>query len=340
MSDGAVTIRDVAREARVSVGTASMALAGHGAVKEQTRALVRDAARRLDYHRCVAAATLASRSHRRAGAVDHAPVAYLYWMPEGWHPEKHYEIGIEAARKRLDELGYGFIGHNLAAEADPAALARVLYSRGARGAILGAVHGPVMDCGFDWTLFPVVACERFSRLWHGHVVRAVHQTMAGFLAGRFLEMGCRRIAYCAGTHRPPREDDLAASGGAWSAVQYSQARVSFHLFPGTIKEIEAKKRFVRRIRPDAVIGFSAGDAVLAEACGLPASRFACLRLAPGAEVGQGPAGFVEPYEELAGHAVDLLDQQIRFRRPSVVACPVQIVVRPRFHPGPARESAG
>lgn len=61
-----VTIRDVAREAGVSVTTVSRALNGYDDVAEMTRARIHDIARRLDYHPNMAARSLQAS---KAGAI-------------------------------------------------------------------------------------------------------------------------------------------------------------------------------------------------------------------------------------------------------------------------------
>jgi Transcriptional regulators len=69
MGRQAVTIRDVAREANVSVATVSRALNGHTNVAEPVRQLVFEVARRLRYSPHAAARSLSSRSTQTIGVV-------------------------------------------------------------------------------------------------------------------------------------------------------------------------------------------------------------------------------------------------------------------------------
>jgi LacI family transcriptional regulator len=64
-----VTIRDVAREAKVSVATVSRALNGHSNVAEPVRRLVHEVAQRLRYSPHAAARSLSSRSTQTIGVV-------------------------------------------------------------------------------------------------------------------------------------------------------------------------------------------------------------------------------------------------------------------------------
>jgi len=69
MGRDAVTIRDVAREAGVSVATVSRALNGHSNVAEPVRRLVHEVAQRLRYSPHGAARSLSSRSTQTLGVV-------------------------------------------------------------------------------------------------------------------------------------------------------------------------------------------------------------------------------------------------------------------------------
>ncbi|WP_313317530.1 LacI family DNA-binding transcriptional regulator [Stenotrophomonas sp.] len=69
MAKSAITIKDVAREANVSVATVSRALNGHDNVAEPVRKLVREVAKRLRYTPHAAARSLSSRSTQTLGVV-------------------------------------------------------------------------------------------------------------------------------------------------------------------------------------------------------------------------------------------------------------------------------
>lgn len=333
-ADGRSTIRDVALKAGVSLATASRALSGHGMVRPATRAKVEKAASELSYSRMVAAAVLSSRAHRHPETVDGIPVAYLYSKVTAQGGNRYFEFGLNAAKRRIQDLGYAFLSYNLAEVADHRALSRQLYARGVAGIVLGQVFTPILDAGFQWDRFPVVACESFGEPWPGHMVRIWQLDLSRRLVRACVARGYRRIAFCPGTHSPPRDDDFDAVGGAMSE-QFIRGGCEFGIFPGTIKEFDAKRAWVREFKPDAVIGFSGLDYEIVRKVRV-AGRvpgFCALKLNP-AEVAHGVlTGFSEPYELLARHAVDLLDQEIRYRRPPVPADPVHVVVIPPFIEG-------
>ncbi|RBD06289.1 LacI family transcriptional regulator, partial [Xanthomonas oryzae pv. oryzae] len=69
MAKGAVTIKDVAREAQVSVATVSRALNGHDNVAGPVRQQVLEVAERLRYSPHAAARSLSSRRSQTLGVV-------------------------------------------------------------------------------------------------------------------------------------------------------------------------------------------------------------------------------------------------------------------------------
>ena len=69
MTKGTITIKDVAREAKVSVATVSRALNGHTNVAEPVRRHVHDVAERLRYSPHAAARSLSSRHTQTIGVV-------------------------------------------------------------------------------------------------------------------------------------------------------------------------------------------------------------------------------------------------------------------------------
>ena len=72
------SLKDVAREAGVSVSTASRALSGHRKVNEETRATVHDVAERLGYRRNVVARSLRTQVTQSIGLVIPDITNYFY----------------------------------------------------------------------------------------------------------------------------------------------------------------------------------------------------------------------------------------------------------------------
>lgn len=103
---GRVTIRDVAREAGVSITTVSHALNGYGDVNETTRAKVLDAAKRLDYvpnenGRALGGRAKKSVAFMLAGGIDQRdPGGMTFGLMSGIYKaasEKNYDFEFVAA---------------------------------------------------------------------------------------------------------------------------------------------------------------------------------------------------------------------------------------------------
>lgn len=129
-SANAVTVRDVARAAAVSVATVSRALNGNTAVDEKLRRKVAAAAARLGYTPHAAARALASQRTLTIGAV----------IPTLESP--NFSIGVEAMQRRLAEAGYTLLlASSNYDSAEELRQVRALAARGVDGLLLvGARH--------------------------------------------------------------------------------------------------------------------------------------------------------------------------------------------------------
>lgn len=244
-----VTIKDVAREASVSVATVSRALNGHENVAEGVRKHVTEIANRLRYQPHAAARSLSSRRTQTIGvvlpdlygeffselirgidAVARARRQHLLVSSYHGHPEEQGEA-LRAMRGRVDGLLVlspyadrpGFLTDNL-----PTALPAVLIN----------THLP------DAT-YPVLSIDNFGG--------------ASAMVKHLAEAGHKRIAFICGP-----EDNFDASErlrGYRTALAQHLPNAELIELPGDFDEssgYEAGKRILAsKQRPDAV--FAAND---------------------------------------------------------------------------------
>ena len=249
MAQGSVTIKDVAREARVSVATVSRALNGHENVAEAVRLQVQATADRLRYQPHAAARSLSSRRTQTIGVVlpdlygeffselirgiDHVARAHrqhLLVSSYHGHPEEQNEA-LRAMRGRVDGLLVlspysdrpGFLSDNL-----PTALPAVL------------INTDLADAAY-----PVLSIDNFGG--------------ATAMVRHLAEAGHQRIAFICGP-----EDNFDAHErlrGYRSALAESLPGAEPFELPGDFDEssgYEAGKLILARTqRPDAV--FAAND---------------------------------------------------------------------------------
>jgi DNA-binding LacI/PurR family transcriptional regulator len=157
------TLRDVAKEAGVSLASASYALRGHPTVSAETQREVAAVAARMGYRvNPQLAAFMQARRTGRSMRTD-ATVALVYGGPktpaEG---DSYFGLCLRGIRALAVERGYALdmIRWNAAKDASGSKLARVLDQRGIRGLLLM----PADDVSrwtlpLDWTRFFGVALD-------------------------------------------------------------------------------------------------------------------------------------------------------------------------------------
>lgn len=103
-----ITIRDISKACGVSVSTVSKALNGYGDVSPETKALVRETARKLHYVPNNAARQLKTNSSHNIG------VLFIDETHSGLTHE-FFAVILNATKDEAEKLGYDitFIGHNL-----------------------------------------------------------------------------------------------------------------------------------------------------------------------------------------------------------------------------------
>ena len=263
---GTATIRDVARQAGVSVASASRALNGHRSVTPATRARVADAARALDYVPHLGARSLSTRRSNTLGVVlpdlfgeffseiirgiDYAAHRRgLQILLSNMHgnPEET-TAAIRAMRGRVDGLLV------LSAQLDAAALADAL-PRGLPAVVLGSRVGGPRHASI------VIDNREGARAAVAHLVA----------------QGCRRIAHIAG----PRDnaDAIERARGFREAVAELLGDRDPRILAGDFGE-RAGADAARAIAADRAIDgvFSAND-IMAIGCmvGLVAEGIAVPR---------------------------------------------------------------
>jgi DNA-binding LacI/PurR family transcriptional regulator len=137
-----VTMRHVARAARVAVSTVSKALRNDPALPEKRCRSIQAIAARLGYRPHPLVATLMSQLHHRRRRVDPHSLAWIDLWPEG--EERGAAMKAEplllGARERAEELGYGIEVYKAAGDGNsPERLRGLLAARGQWGLIIPPV---------------------------------------------------------------------------------------------------------------------------------------------------------------------------------------------------------
>lgn len=251
-----VTMADVARAARVSRATVSLALRHRTEIPEATRRKVHVAAQRLGYvpHPLVSALMATRRGKNRA---FQASLAFLTAYPtkDGWRTTSQaYAALFTGAKARAQQLGYALQEVWLR---DPRVDARrqsqILQARGIQGVLVSPL--PAEDA-----VIPMIAWEAFSVLAVGYSMRkpAFHRISHDYFHGMALALQqCRAKGYRrVGFFLDRRVSQVIAH--LWHAAYLAEQKTT----PGAepIEPLLAERwddpqilRWLKQERPDALI---------------------------------------------------------------------------------------
>jgi len=214
VAETAITIRDVAREAGVSVATVSRVLNGSGPVREETRARVWDVARSLRYMPNEAARSLITRETRTLGVV--LPDLYgeffsevIRGIDQGAQRER-YHVLVSGSHDHWDEI---------------AAAMRVMHRR-VDGLI---IMSPDIQAGaLKAALPPGVPVVLLNCVVPGREIAAINidnRGGAGAMVEHLVSRGHRRLAFIQGpTGNHDAAERLAGFRDALAAAGLTRRR--------------------------------------------------------------------------------------------------------------------
>lgn len=333
-----VTLKEVAKRAGVSIGTASAAINGATSVKEKTREIVKQVAAEMGYKKDASAAVLAGKRLSAKAAVKQISLAYVASKGEvaintTWSCfQKHAEaFGYDAEKVYLHEYG------TLRRAAEHL---RFLNVQGLYLASPGCIPKPEW-LEFNWGLFSVI---KAFRVWPELKFAVIRHSATDYMRCALDEVimrGYKRLGLIMNQSTAPR-DDVSRLG---TVLGYQQ------LFPEMGLEVEWRvcraeqpqipkevAQWLRKYKPEAVIVF-------------PGSLYFKL-LEAGFEIPNtfGVAGvneresFAHTYgvalcdsrdELFPERAVQLLHRMIRLGHRGHTEDPIESVIEPRWIDGPS-----
>ncbi len=258
----APTLREVAKEAGVSLAAASYALRGHPTVSAETQQAVAAVAARMGYRvNPQLAAFMQARRTGRSMRTD-ATVALVYGGPrlpaEG---DSYFGLCLRGIRALAEERGYvlDMIRWNAAKDANGAKLGRVLDQRGIRGLLLM----PADDVSrwtlpLDWTRFFGVALDHSLTGVPVHRVTDHHAADMATALAHVKTAGWRRP----GLVLDPRNNDrtLEMRLGAYlarMAHDFPEAPPPLLVASG-VKRAAEVRAWAKANRPDVVLSTERG----------------------------------------------------------------------------------
>jgi DNA-binding LacI/PurR family transcriptional regulator len=322
-----VLLADVARVAKVSMATASMALRAEGKMTAETRAMVRRVAEEIGYRPNLAAAMLARQ--REGGTLPNVPIAVVGMGIRNRYafPAPHF---ISAFTEHASRRGF-LVEEPEATYPSISKLLRVLYHRGVRGIVLS----------HDFDTSPLTAGDvnPFCFLVHGQPFKKTpfHRVSTEVFEGTKLlwevvwQRGYRRIGAALFRHPQDIQDDFAREAAVLNCQERYQAP-RIPLFTGPLTDADGLERWRKEVRPDAVIGFSDWQYDVLRAAGfkIPGEMgFAALHVKQGGAV----CGLYEDFDELGRMTAAQLDNMIRHNETGFPVRPHQLLVSAVFNDG-------
>lgn len=252
-----LTLREIAKQAGVSHTTVSLSLRNHPSIPEATRERLRKLADSLGYRSNVLVSALMSqvrlKQHKSAPEV----VGFLTGGPTADEWRKHSAcVGFyEGARKRALQLGMRVEPFWLGAGgAGSAATCRMLRTRAIRGNLIAPFAVPVYAHELDWSH---LICVGLGYVFNDHALhRATHNHFrASFLAyEKLIGLGYKRIGFMLEKGQNTRVN-YCWLGGYLAARQMLGGAVFDPLFTSTDMQDRQVKHWLKKHKPDAVIGF-------------------------------------------------------------------------------------
>ncbi|MDO8544444.1 MAG: LacI family DNA-binding transcriptional regulator [Opitutaceae bacterium] len=305
------TLTQVAKAARLSVSTVSMALRNHPRIPEVTTQRVQRIARKLGYkaHPSVAALMAHIRSGRQPRSREKIAFVWIEAQPTELNVPFNRQT-IAGARQRAEQLGYELEEFWLS---EPGMTSRrlsdILKARGVTGVVFsGCDRQTGVQLEMDWGAHAAAVIGNAP--WTPELHRAAHHH---FLSMRRVLAELARREY----HRPALILDELVNERAIRASE--AAFVTHHPAPSRARQLLRKvaaaddpslRSWLRQVRPDAVIvsrtRFLAALRSHAAALGKD-TGYVTLELT----AGENNISGIDPGHHLIGaHAVDLVIEQL------------------------------
>lgn len=303
------SLRCLAREADVSLTTASRAMSGHPQTAEETRQHVMAVAEKIGYRRNALASSVMRDFKRGHVAKQREVLAYLCWdKPSTWETAERefYKRVLTGIRERAVERGADVVVTWLR---DPkislARLGGILRARGIRGLILAPVPDVVHLPEFPWEHFAAVTIGNMLLTPRLHRLQTEHGENVAMCLAQMEQRGARRIGYIADAKVDRRTGNLAVSRFAY----YLLGLPAHRRIPPMIWDTWEPAEFAAwldRHEPDAVI--FQGESGLPLHAMLQQRRYRHIHFCLVAAQLQSPqiAGALPRHETLGAKAVDLV----------------------------------
>ena len=319
-----VTIKDVAREAGVSMATVSLVMRSSPRIRPETAAKVREAAERLGYTPSPMVSALMARIRSARPNLDHTTLAVLGWVPPT-EPATHSWFSRDVAegiKARAEKLGFNLQSSTVSGRTTSLPrISQVLRNTGVPGAIIPPLSKGPASLEFDFTHLSAVAVGYSLREPALHrVCPDQYQGMTHMLE-QLTARGYRRIGLCIDQGTDNRVLHK------WTAVQlwhnrYVAGTAAVPPLVGESFEKPALERWLKRSKPDAVIAPNCSVLRMIRALGYDVPGDIGFALTNHADRNEPCSGLDQRPQLLGEHAVDAVVAQINRNERGIPSVPL------------------
>lgn len=337
-----VSLKDVAREAGVSISTVSQCLLNKPGPNKETAAKIRALAARMGYRPNPLLASLASRQFHPAARHAEIPLAMvLHSSREGGYMEDMtVDVRYQYVKDNATALGYKFHCWRYDRITNVRTFHRELYHRGVQGMIVCLQSAPdlsLFEQG-DWERFSLVINSNDPRLERFHLASGHSFEAVRLVWYRLKQLGYRRIGWALLQHTPQHYDDFQRSSCVRQILEQTPLEDRIQpLLHTSIMDRESFLIWYRQHRPQVVVGFHFGQLFWLKEAGIQVpeeTAFCCLHVQEADAIQYpGLAGVYNMDAAVCRASVSLLDQLIRHRSLGLIREPCRILVNPRWRDG-------
>lgn len=194
-----ITQKDIARVTGLSTAAVSMAFRNHPGIPAGTRRRVMEMGEKMGYRRDPMLGALSAYRLKHRPAGFHGVIAWLYSSATGleWQRVTEFRAYYQGACEKAALLGYQIEQFDLnLRHMSPTALARVLHSRGIRGALVCPMPRAHSALALPLDQFAVVALGYTVETPPVHRVSSHHYDSMMEIIQQLRGHGYRRIACC------------------------------------------------------------------------------------------------------------------------------------------------
>ncbi len=306
------TLREIARSIGLSHTTVSLSLRNDPSIPAATRERVRAAADRLGYRSNVLVSTLMTQVRLKHQKAAPEVIAFLSGgaSANDWQQHSACVGFFEGARRQAPKLGMRVEPFWLGLGGERSvATCRVLRARAIRGVLIAPFPLPVYRHDLDW---PRLICVGLGYVFKDHPLhRATHNHFHGVRTAydNLVRLGYRRIGLMLESSQNTRVG-FSWLGGYLAAARMQQTAQLDPLLTKDDDPPSSLRLWLRRQRPDAVIGFGPKQFLALEhaGCRIPEDiGFAALDIAQmNLDHVDAPAGIDQNLEQIGATAIDNL----------------------------------